>query len=38
MGLSPKTHLIHAYPIWSFIVQVFSGFSGTKDFIFFKAG
>lgn len=36
MGLGPKTHLIHIYPIWSFIVQVLSGFSGTKEDFFFS--
>lgn len=35
MGLSPKPHLIDAYPIWSFIVQVLFGFSGTKVLGFF---
>lgn len=34
MDLSPKTHLIDAYPILSFIVQVLSGFSGTKEDFF----
>lgn len=35
MGLGPKTHLIHIYPIWSFIVfQVLSGSLAQKNIFF----
>lgn len=35
MGLGPKIHLIHIYPIWSFIVQVLSGSLAQKKIFFF---